>query len=73
MADYENLFADEDFIVDHLFDSPENFDLSQSFSVGNAAMGLEIFLKEAAEQEKFVQNHVKPKYDEGCIFMYQPL
>ena len=25
------------------------------------------------EQEKFVQNHVKPKYDEGCIFMYQPL
>ena len=25
------------------------------------------------EQERFVQNHVKPKYDEGCIFMYQPL
>ena len=25
------------------------------------------------EQEKFVQNHVKPKYDEGCIFMYQTL
>lgn len=24
-------------------------------------------------QEKFVQNHVKPKYDEDCIFMYQPL
>lgn len=22
-------------------------------------------------QEKFVQMHVKPKYDEGCIFMYQ--
>lgn len=22
-------------------------------------------------QEKFVQLHVKPKYDEGCIFMYQ--
>lgn len=22
-------------------------------------------------QEKFVQRHVKPKYDEGCIFMYQ--
>ncbi|MBR1715652.1 MAG: hypothetical protein IJ717_12010 [Treponema sp.] len=191
MADYKNLFADEDFIVEHLFDSPENADLIQSFSVGNAAMGLEIFLKEAAEreesekqtrtylikdrftgelvcyfsmrtglvtlqvdgdafdslsaielsnfamnqvykanhpnakrlgsyffkrfilplaqfvseyvgvstlyiyalpeerlmnhykkmgfsrlpeeQEKFVQNHVKPKYDEGCIFMYQPL
>ena len=25
------------------------------------------------EQEKFVQKHVKPKYDEGCIFMYQTL
>ncbi len=24
-------------------------------------------------QENFVQNHVKPKYDEGCIFMYQTL
>ena len=23
------------------------------------------------QQEKFVQRHVKPKYDEGCIFMYQ--
>ncbi|MBQ1997996.1 MAG: hypothetical protein II220_00765 [Spirochaetales bacterium] len=191
MADYENLFADEDFVVEHLFTSPENHDLIQSFSVGNSAMGLEIFLKEVAEreesekqtrtylikdritgelvcyfsmrtglvtlqvdgddfdslsavelsnfamnqvykanhpnakrlgsyffkrfilplaqfvseyigvstlyiyalpedklmnhykklgfsrlpeeQEKFVQNHVKPKYDEGCIFMYQPL
>lgn len=25
------------------------------------------------EQEHFVQMHVKPKYDEGCIFMYQRL
>lgn len=25
------------------------------------------------EQEAFVQNHVKPKYDENCIFMYQTL
>ncbi len=25
------------------------------------------------EQEQFVQFHVKPKYDEGCIFMYQVL
>ena len=24
-------------------------------------------------QENFVQRHVKPKYDEGCIFMYQTL
>ena len=52
MADYENLFADEDFIVEHLFDSPENSDLIQSFCVGNAAMGLEIFLKEAAWREE---------------------
>ncbi len=25
------------------------------------------------EDEKFVHQHVKPKYDEGCIFMYQLL
>ena len=25
------------------------------------------------EQEKFVQSHVKPKYDAGCRFMYQTL
>lgn len=25
------------------------------------------------KQEKFVQKHVKPKYDEGCIFMFQNL
>lgn len=25
------------------------------------------------KQERFVQHHVKPKYDEGCIFMYQVL
>lgn len=25
------------------------------------------------QQEKFVQRHVKPKYDEGCIFMYQTI
>lgn len=24
-----------------------------------------------AEEEKFVHQHVKPKYDDGCIFMYQ--
>ena len=24
-------------------------------------------------QESFVQSHVKPKYDEGCVFMYQTL
>jgi hypothetical protein len=53
MADYENLFADEDFVVEHLFTSPENHDLIQSFSVGKSAMGLEIFLKEVAEREEY--------------------
>lgn len=24
-----------------------------------------------AEEEQFVHQHVKPKYDDGCIFMYQ--
>ena len=52
MADYENLFADEDFVVEHLFTSPENHDLIQSFSVGKSAMGLEFFLKEVAEREE---------------------
>lgn len=31
------------------------------------------FYRLPEEQEKFVQSHVKPKYDEGCIFMYQPI
>lgn len=25
------------------------------------------------EKESFLYDHVKPKYDQGCIFMYQPL
>ena len=25
------------------------------------------------EKESFVYGHVKPKYDQDCIFMYQPL
>ena len=40
MADYSSLFEDEDFTVEHLFASPENESLIQSFSVGNDAMGL---------------------------------
>ncbi len=52
MADYSSLFEDEDFTVEHLLASPENESLIQSFSVGNDAMGLEIFLKEVAEQEE---------------------
>lgn len=31
------------------------------------------FARLPPEQEKFVQNHVKPKYDDGCIFMYQTI
>ena len=31
------------------------------------------FSRLPAEQESFVYSHVKPKYDDGCIFMYQPL
>jgi len=31
------------------------------------------FTRLPEDQEQFVQQHVKPKYDEGCIFMYQPL
>ena len=31
------------------------------------------FTRLPKKQEKFVQYHVKPKYDEGCIFMYQIL
>ncbi len=31
------------------------------------------FSRLPAEEEQFVQFHVKPKYDEGCIFMYQVL
>lgn len=31
------------------------------------------FSRLPAAQEKFVQQHVKPKYDEGCIFMYQTI
>ena len=31
------------------------------------------FHRLAPEKEKFVHQHVKPKYDDGCIFMYQTL
>ncbi|WP_197971961.1 hypothetical protein [Treponema zioleckii] len=31
------------------------------------------FRRLAPEKEKFVHSHVKPKYDDGCIFMYQLL
>ena len=31
------------------------------------------FRRLAPEKEQFVHRHVKPKYDDGCIFMYQLL
>jgi hypothetical protein len=66
MADYENLFADEDFVVEHLFTSPENHDLIQSFSVGNSAMGLEIFLKEVVEREES-ENEINVVFKKGIM------
>ena len=29
------------------------------------------FKRLSPDDERFVQKHVKPEYDEGCIFMYQ--
>ncbi len=31
------------------------------------------FTRLPKKQEKFVQNHIKPKYDENCVFMFQNL
>ena len=31
------------------------------------------FTRLPKKQEQFVQYHVKPQYDEGCVFMYQTL
>ena len=31
------------------------------------------FTRLSKKQEKFVQNHIKPKYDENCVFMFQNL
>lgn len=31
------------------------------------------FIRLDLQDEKFVHSHVKPKYDEGCIFMYQTI
>ena len=36
-------------------------------------MSMEFEQRILKEQEKFVQSHVKPKYDAGCRFMYQTL
>ncbi len=31
------------------------------------------FQRLSKKEEQFVHSHVKPKYDDGCIFMYQML
>ncbi|MGN0738761.1 MAG: hypothetical protein ACI4LX_01155 [Treponema sp.] len=31
------------------------------------------FTRLSEEKEKYVHSHVKPKYDDGCVFMYQIL
>ncbi|MBQ6781952.1 MAG: hypothetical protein IJP62_12115 [Treponema sp.] len=49
----------------YIYALPENKLLSYYEKLG--------FTRLPEEQEKFVQRHVKPKYDEGCVFMYQTL
>ncbi len=56
-----------DFVVEHLVDSDENRILLKRFAVGKGAG----FRSLAPDDEAFVYSHVKPKYDDGCIFMYQ--
>ncbi len=74
MDGFKNLFADEDFVVEHLFASPENAALIDAFSVGNDAAGLELFLKEAAareEEEKQTRTYlIKDKFsgELACYF-----
>ena len=38
MDGFENLFADDDFVVEHLFASTENAELIDAFSVGNQTL-----------------------------------
>lgn len=52
MEDCSALFLDEDFIVEHIFQSDENQKLIKSFTVGNDAIGLELYLKEVAGKEE---------------------
>lgn len=71
------------FRYEHLFSSSKNLEMIKKFKVSKQnGKGLEIYLKEnAAKEESLKSNrtylvkdnhqHVKPSYDEGCIFMYQ--
>ena len=56
----------EMYSLEHLGDSSENAMLIEHYG----KMG---FSRLPPKQERFVQHHVKPKYDEDCIFMYQVL
>lgn len=52
MIENNEIFEDDDFIVEHLLLNQENVELIKSFSVGNSAMGLELYLKNVAEIEE---------------------
>jgi len=47
----------------YIFSLPEDSLISHYRTMG--------FDRLPPDQEVFIHNHVKPKYDEGCIFMYQ--
>lgn len=47
-----SVYDDEDYSVEHIFDSPENLDLISSFSVANNAYGLESYLKNQATKDE---------------------
>lgn len=53
----------EDYLKIHIYALPEEKLIEHYHTMG--------FSRLPEHQEKFVQRHVKPKYDEGCIFMYQ--
>lgn len=57
---------DQSFYIEHLCASEEDEKLIEHYT----KLG---FTRLPKKQEKFVQNHVKPKYDEGCVFMFQNL
>ena len=52
------------FTYQHLLDSEDNTNLIKHYKTFG-------FHRLSKEEEKFVHSHVKPKYDDGCVFMYQ--
>lgn len=47
-----SVYDDEDYTIEHIFDSPENLDLISSFTVANKAYGLESYLKNQAAKDE---------------------